>query len=709
MSPSRDANSELPSVCEVVIVGAGPIGLMLANLLGTAGVNVVVFEKNDRLVGLPRAIAYDPETLRLFAQVGLFDRIVDGLVQDPQVVYLNARGVKLMEITPQRSAYGYSQLGTFYQPHFEKVLFDGLARFESVRALFNHCVASISQDQHGVDIQVETPAGRQSLRAKFLVGCDGGNSGTRGWIGSRLVGSTYAERWLVIDGRIDNHGVDNITFFCDPRRPTVRLPAVGSRVRWEFMQLAGEKPDELVSDDSVGRLLAPYVDLSAVEIERRVVYTFHARVADKWRNGRVLLAGDAAHLMPPFAGQGMNGGMKDVANLAWKLAAVVTGSAGDEILDTYEVERAHSVRAMVNLSRRLGAVIMPTNRMIAAARDAAFALLNLSAGFRSFVRRGGMLPPPHISRSALTAARRDPVVGQMLPKLEVTAAGDRRPLDLCIGCHQWLVLGVGIDPRAELSSRDSAILDGLGARFLAVNSPAATIPTQSLQCQDQAFLAWAKSHRLRGLLVRPDRFVAKRLDLGCDLRSLDPFAGLADKSRRAAELQPHNHHDSHGCRLLNTRPREGPRAMNAHIGMAQIAAAKLQHHVIYVSDLQRSTDFYTKLFDLQFSALNHPDSSAAMRLAHMEMHFFSFGFYHHDICLVKHHKLKMDNGSMLHFSLVARDRTAFDAIRQRAKELGIQTRDGRLIASAKALPGGRAFCLQDPDRHWIEIIEEPSK
>jgi len=149
--------------------------------------------------------------------------------------------------------------------------------------------------------------------------------------------------------------------------------------------------------------------------------------------------------------------------------------------------------------------------------------------------------------------------------------------------------------------------------------------------------------------------------------------------------------------------------MNAHIGMAQIAAAKLQHHVIYVSDLQRSTDFYTKLFDLQFSALNHPDSSAAMRLAHMEMHFFSFGFYHHDICLVKHHKLKMGNGSMLHFSLVARDRTAFDAIRQRAKELGIPTRDGRLIASAKALPGGRAFCLQDPDRHWIEIIEEPSK
>ena len=146
--------------------------------------------------------------------------------------------------------------------------------------------------------------------------------------------------------------------------------------------------------------------------------------------------------------------------------------------------------------------------------------------------------------------------------------------------------------------------------------------------------------------------------------------------------------------------------MNAHVVQPKIAAAKLQHHVIYVSDLKRSKDFYMKLFDLQFSALNHPDSSAAMRLSNQEMHFFSFGFYHHDLCLVKHRKLKMDNGSMLHFSLVARDPVAFDGIRARAVAMGIPIREGRIIASAKTTPGQRAFCLQDPDRHWIEIIEE---
>ena len=536
MSASSEANSELPSTCDIAIVGAGPIGLMLANLLGADGVNVVLVERNDGLVGLPRAIAYDPETLRLFARVGLFDAIADGLVQDPEVVYLNARGVKLMEMAPPRSAYGHSQLGTFYQPRLEQVLLAGLARFDSVRALFNHRVTSISQDQLGVEILVETPAGTRSLRAKFLVGCDGGNSSTRDWIGSRLVGSTYAERWLVLDTRIDNHGVDNITFFCDPRRPAVRLPAVGSRVRWEFMQLPGENPDELASDESVRRLLEPFVDFSAVEIERRVVYTFHARVADKWRKGRVLLAGDAAHLMPPFAGQGMNSGMRDVANLAWKLAAAVAGRAGDEILDTYEIERADHVRAMVNLSRRLGRVIMPTNPAIAAARDAVFALLNLSRGFRSFVRRGGLLPPPHIARSALTAARRDAVVGQMLPQPMVKLTGHERPLDYWFGCHEWLALGVGVDPRGELSHRDRAILDGLGARFLAINSAAAAAPTQPLQCQDQAFLAWAKSHRVHGILVRPDRFIAQRLDRRHDLRSLDPFAGLAGDAHMRSKI-----------------------------------------------------------------------------------------------------------------------------------------------------------------------------
>ena len=139
----------------------------------------------------------------------------------------------------------------------------------------------------------------------------------------------------------------------------------------------------------------------------------------------------------------------------------------------------------------------------------------------------------------------------------------------------------------------------------------------------------------------------------------------------------------------------------------RIPVTNLQHHVFYVTDLERSKTFYIKLFDLQFSALNHPDSSAAMRLSQQEMHFFSFGFHHHDICLVKHHKLKMDNNSMLHFSLAVRDQRAFDQVKSRAQEMGLSLREGRLLASAR--PVARAFCLQDPDKHWVEIIEEPAR
>ena len=530
------SNDSLPSACDVAIIGAGPVGMMVANLLGAAGVNAVILERNDGLVGLPRAIAYDPETIRLFAQVGLLEAIVGQLVQGPGVVYLNARGRKLMEIGSLESAFGHSQLGTFYQPDLERALLTGLSRFGCVRLAFAHNVVGVDQDSDSVELRIQAPAGARRLSAKFVVACDGGASATREEIGARLAGSTYAERWLVIDAKVEEYRVDKITFFCDPRRPTVQLPAVGARVRWEFMQLPGESAEDLSRDETIERLLAPFVPLSRIEIERRAVYTFHARVADRWRKGRIFLAGDAAHLMPPFAGQGMNGGMKDAANLAWKLAAVLANQADPAILDTYEVERAPSVRAMVNLSQRLGAVIMPTNPAIAHARDAIFATLNLLPQFRSFIRRGGVLPPPHIAQSILTGRGRDAVVGQMLPQPAGAGQGETGFFDRRLGCHQWLALGLGVDPAAELSKRDRAILERLGARFVCLNGWAGA-STLGLDCDDRRFIEWTKRHRVRGLLVRPDRFIAERLNPRADLGSLDPFERASPVAANAAPAQ----------------------------------------------------------------------------------------------------------------------------------------------------------------------------
>lgn len=142
--------------------------------------------------------------------------------------------------------------------------------------------------------------------------------------------------------------------------------------------------------------------------------------------------------------------------------------------------------------------------------------------------------------------------------------------------------------------------------------------------------------------------------------------------------------------------------------MMNKTVTKFQHHVFYVEDLKRSKDFYIDLFDLQFSALNHPDSSAAMRLSHQQMHFFSFGYYHHDICMVKHHKLQMDNNSMLHYSMVVRDENGYDKVFQKAKTRNIPRKEGRMLKSAKMENDWKAFCFQDPDKHWIEIIYKPN-
>jgi 3-(3-hydroxy-phenyl)propionate hydroxylase len=525
MTPEdASGNGGRPLAVEVAIIGAGPVGLMTANLLGLAGIRVLVLERNAGLLGLPRAIAYDAETLRLFSQVGLFDEIAPGLIQDPHVRHLNARNVTLMAADFPRGLYGHSSLGTFYQPDFERVLLKGLARFPSVRVAFENDATKLVQGAKGVTLAIATPSGATTVEADYVVACDGGTSPMRERLGVRMVGSTYSERWLVVDAIVRNHAVSQITFTCDPRRPRVELPAVGDRLRWEFMQLPGESEETLKSDATIRALVAEAAGPRAFEIERKAVYAFHARVAEHWRRGRVFLAGDAAHLMPPFAGQGMNGGMKDASNLAWKLAAVLRGLAPDAILDTYEVERAPVVRKMVEVSRRLGAVIMPTNPIVAAARDSLFACLNLSRRFRAFIGRGGVVPPPTIQRSALTTRDRDAVIGQMAPQPTISAGQGASPLDRLLGCHQWLALGVGVDPATMMSPRDLGILEALGARFVCLGGPARGASTLALGCDDRAFAEWADRHRVKGVLVRPDRFIAARLDPGRDLDVLQPFA-----------------------------------------------------------------------------------------------------------------------------------------------------------------------------------------
>jgi 3-(3-hydroxy-phenyl)propionate hydroxylase len=219
--------------------------------------------------------------------------------------------------------------------------------------------------------------------------------------------------------------------------------------------------------------------------------------------------------------------MKDAVNLSWKLVAVLRGQAAEDILETYEVERAFVVRRMVELSRRLGSVIMPTSSIVAAARDSLFACLNLSGRFRALIGRGGIIPPPAIHRSALTAGGKDALIGQMAPQPTVRTAQGEAQLDRFLACHQWLALGLETDPVPLLSKRDFAILDALNARFVCINGQAKSARTLSVQCDDSRFMDWAGKHRVRGVLIRPDRFIAARLNASGDLAVLSPFAMAA--------------------------------------------------------------------------------------------------------------------------------------------------------------------------------------
>ena len=361
------------------------------------------------------------------------------------------------------------------------------------------------------------------MRAAYVVACDGGTGGVREGLGVKLVGSTYTERWLVVDAIVPNHSVKGIAFRCDPRRPTVELPAVGDRVRWEFMQLPGESEEKLSRDETVRALVKEKPASTPSKSSARL--STPSMPASPTVGA---LGAFSSPATPPTScrlsrGRGMNGGMKDAADLSWKLAAVLNGQASDEILDTYEAERAPVVRRMVEVSRRLGSIVVPTNQAIAAARELGFRLPQSIAPLCAFVGRGGVVPPPAIHCSALTASGKDALIGQMAAQPTAKSSLGETPLDRFPGSVDGSRLDSGWT-RRDAVGQNFAILEALGAQFVALNplGPIKSGRTSVLECSDPKFIAWAGKHGVRGIFVRPDRFIAAELDASGDLAVLNP-------------------------------------------------------------------------------------------------------------------------------------------------------------------------------------------
>ena len=499
----------------VLIVGLGPVGATLALLLGRAGVATVVVEREPAVFALPRAVALDDEALRVLQAAGLdgYDHLP--LLADHGVRLLSAAGAPLVEIPPRRSSNGHPQVAFFQQPDLERYLRSALVRQPTVEVLLEHEMRRLAHEQDGVRVTVRDrrTGTTRDLWTEWVVGCDGAAGGVRRALGIRLRGFTSRRRWLVVDTRMRRSVARApFEFICDPARPTVSAPLPGGLHRWEFMLLPNEdhNPGDLA--EYARALVTRCTDVDDFEVLRTSVYRFHARVAESWSDGRVFLAGDAAHLSPPFAGLGLSSGLRDAHNLAWKLAAVVGGRSSTRLLGSYESERRPDAVRLIARAVALGGLVQTTQRPIAAVRDAALRTANRPPLVQRWVAAGGWKPRTTYRRGFLhPRTRRRAGEGSQIPQPAVRLPnGKQEAFDDVLG-GAFSLVGWRTDPRLGLDTASSRVIEAFGVRIMRLEPDLAPL-SESLEVvviadADGVLERWFRAAGASLALVRPDHYV----------------------------------------------------------------------------------------------------------------------------------------------------------------------------------------------------------
>ncbi len=495
---------------DVVICGAGPVGLTLAHLLGQQGVQCMVLERLDAPMAEPRAIAIDGESLRTLQKLDLLDGIQDMLLNGLEADYVNGAGERLFKVgRPEYRPYGYPMVNSFDQPALDSYLASELQRYDNVQMCFRHQLTGFEQDVDGVRVTCTDADGWDlAIDARYLVGCDGGRSTIRSLLHIDMQGQSNPQPWLVIDTR-DAH-LDNqldCRFYCDPVRPGMTIRKQGGERRWEWMLMPGEEREHLLEDATIRALIAPYTDAQQVDIYRKRVYDFHALVADKWREGRVFLAGDAAHMTPPFAGQGLNSGLRDAANLGWKLGLVLAGTADPRLLDSYELDRRDHARELIQTALELGEQIQPIDPGRAAERDAFFAQLNQDPAAMEAMEwdLAKAVTNRRVHPSLLVTSGGSDIPGSLVIQPSVAGPSGAALLDDILG-KGFAVLGVNCEPLQCLADSTRQLWNELGATFVEVRSAVDTGGDDALVDLDGALCEWLGDAVPVVLLVRPDRF-----------------------------------------------------------------------------------------------------------------------------------------------------------------------------------------------------------
>lgn len=528
----------------VIVVGAGPVGLTAALLLADAGVRATVVEKSTTPGDLPRAISLQDESFRVLEQIAIADKLKTESLLDTGSRYFGLDECLLAEARPVASRLGHPAKTQFDQPILEQLLFDRAVTHPGLEVLLGTEATELSQDAEGVTLTVSTPNGPRTLTSSWLIGADGGRSFTRAAVGIDLVGSTQPQRWIVIDLLNEPTGRDPYAeFHCDGRRPYVLVPGVKGRLRLEFMLFDHEDEHEMTAPAQIRELMRPFrPELDPADIRRAAVYVAHQRIARSYRSGRVFLAGDAAHLMPPFAGQGLNAGIRDASNIAWKLIEAVRGGATDRFLDTYETERRVHGAKMMMLSRRIGAVVMATNPFSTRLRDTALQLLRKVPPVHAYLAGMRFVTPPDYSdgvtvpTGGTTAELPGVTAGRSLSQPTVTdLTGRSAGLDVHLG-RGWSVLGLGADPDGL-----DPYFSRIGAALVRLDGPGTD---ESAQRGDGADVVRVREDRetltagLPGepvfVVVRPDRYVAAVFTSAEQSQVVDGLRAHVDDRVRAA-------------------------------------------------------------------------------------------------------------------------------------------------------------------------------
>jgi 3-(3-hydroxy-phenyl)propionate hydroxylase len=460
----------LPQKIDVLIVGYGPVGAAVANLLARYGVRVLVIDKATDIFIAPRAIALDNEALRILQLMGITEHDFE-MVAISHVCMRSPLFGEFTKANTLGSLDGHPKLVTFYQPDLERCLRQRLQDYDCAHIALGTTLTGFTSEQDYVVAELDLGQGRTcSVEASYLIGADGANSLVRKLVGQDFKGKTFAEDWLIVDARNVPRPIDHVEFICDHRRPTPHMTAPGGRERWEFMLRPGEKREDMESEARIRELLAPWGNVDEMTIERKAVYRFHARTVAAFSKGRVFLAGDAAHITPPFVGQGLVAGLRDAANLCWKLAWVIRGHADARILDSYNKERRPHVKAMIDFAKFMGKLVMPRNASIAFVVHGLLRLTRYMPLLRAYFEEQG-IKPKNIYRRGLFVKRNNGAKlmrGSPLPQAWVRGSNGTTCMSDDVFGSGFALIGFGLDAGAYMDASTAADFATAGGSFIQI-------------------------------------------------------------------------------------------------------------------------------------------------------------------------------------------------------------------------------------------------